>query len=132
EAVRRWSNQPQVWEQLSGLQLKMDKRQDALESMERALSLSPKDGHLLEECGHLAYLNDKIQVSRHYFEQASTTGSATWQTALGLGSCSYRLNLFDEAIAYWEKGVAAFPKQPEFYYNLGRAHYQKGENAQAT
>ncbi|HTC21689.1 MAG TPA: tetratricopeptide repeat protein, partial [bacterium] len=132
EASHHWSEDPQVWESLSNVNLKLDKKLEALDAMERALRLSPRDGHYLEECGHLAYLNDKLELSRHYFEQALAAPSSTWQTTLGLGDCSYRQNLFDEAIAYWEKGSAAYPYQPEFYYNLGRAHYQKGENAQAA
>jgi len=132
KATDQWGSKPEAWEDLSDVYLKMDRKPQALEAMEKAQRLSPQDGHYLEECGHIAYLNDKFEIAEHYFGEAAQTPSATWQTSLGMGSCYFRQNLFTEAIAYWEKGAAAYPKQPEFDYNLGRAHYQKGEFPQAT
>lgn len=132
KAADQWGSKPEAWEDLSDVYLKMDQKQQALEAMERAQRISPQDGHYLEECGHIAYLNDKFEIAEHYFGEAAQTSSATWQTLLGMGSCYFRQNLFTEAIAYWEKGAAAYPKQPEFDYNLGRAHYQNGEFPQAT
>ncbi|HUO58672.1 MAG TPA: tetratricopeptide repeat protein [bacterium] len=123
---------PTAWEDLSDAYLKMDQRKEALESMEKALRLSPQNGHYLEECGHIAYLNEKILIAENYFERAAKAPLSTYQTYLGLGACYYRQNYFDEAIGYWSKGSLANPKMPEFYYNLGRAYYQKGSPAQAA
>ncbi len=103
----------------------MNKKPEALEAMERALRLLPKDGHYLEECGHLAYVNGKFQVAQHYFEEAEASPSSTWQTPLGLGACSYRQNLFDEAIAYWQKGTAAVPQPAGVLLQLGTGPLSK-------
>ena len=132
KAADQNASDPSAWEDLSGAYLKLDQKKEALESMEKALRLSPQNGHYLEECGHIAYLNEKILIAENYFQHAAKAPLSTYRTYLGLGACYYRQNYFDEAIGYWSKGSAANPQMPEFYYNLGRAHYQKGSVSQAA
>ena len=132
KAADQWGSRPEPWEDLSGVLTKLDKKPEALEAMEKAQRLEPQNGHYLEECGQDAFLDNKFEIAERYFEEASKTATAGWQTPLGLGSCYFKQNLFTEAIAYWLKGSAAYPQQPEFYYNLGRAYYQQGKVTQAV
>ncbi len=126
----RWKTRPSSWEDLSSVFLKMNQNEKAFQAVKRAQELSPRNVHFLEETGHAAFLAGRYLIARDYFDQL-TTVSPSFNSFLALGSCAYKLNQFEQAIQFWEKGLGQFPKRPEFYYNLSRAHYGLGQKAQA-
>jgi tetratricopeptide (TPR) repeat protein len=111
----------------------------ALECFERAVFL---DAHFAP-----AYLNigmvrmavyfgkgrnpNDLALAVKNFRRAVSLDQGLNPALRALGAASMASGNVDEAIAAWEKAVAANPKDDLSTYNLGLAYFQKGDKARA-
>jgi len=130
---------PDVWNNLDGVRMRKGDHERALECFDRAVSL---DAHFA-----LAYLNigtlrlalyfnrgrnpDDLALAIKNLRQAVSLDPALNPALRGLGAASMAMGNVDEAIAAWEKAVAANPKDDFSTYNLGLAYFKKGDKARA-
>jgi len=130
---------PDVWNNLGGVRMRKGDYEKALECFDRAVSL---DAHFA-----LAYLNigmvrmtlyfgkgrnpEDLALAVKNFRQAVSLDPGLNPALRGLGAASMASGKVDEAIAAWEKAVAANPKDDFSTYNLGLAYFNKGDKTRA-
>jgi arylsulfatase A-like enzyme/Flp pilus assembly protein TadD len=130
---------PDAWNNLGGVLMRKGNQEGALECFERAVSL---DARFIP-----AYLNIGLLRLNRYFgrgrdpedlasalenlRQAVILDPGLHEALRALGSASMASGNVDEAIAAWEKAVAAEPRDDFSTYNLGLAYLRKGEKAKA-
>jgi arylsulfatase A-like enzyme/Flp pilus assembly protein TadD len=130
---------PDVWNNLGGVRMRKGDYERALECFDRAVSL---DDHFA-----LAYLNiGTLRLSRYFgrgrdpddlilavknLRQAVSLEPALNPALRGLGAALMASGNIDEAIAAWEKAVAANPQDDFSTHNLGLAYFNKGDKARA-
>ena len=130
---------PDAWNNLGGVQMRKGDYEKALECFDRVVSL---DADFT-----LAYLNigaarlslyfgksrnpDDLALAVKNFRRAVSLDPGLHPALRGLGVASMTSGNVDEAIAAWEKAVAADPQDAFSTYNLGLAYFDKGDKPRA-
>lgn len=130
---------PDAWNNLGGIRMRKGDLDRALECFDRAIAL---DAHFFP-----AYLNigaarmgiyfgrgrkpDDLAQALDHFRRAVELEPGANPALRGLASALTSAGREDEALAVWEKAVAADPKDDFSTYNLGIAYFNKGDRAKA-
>jgi arylsulfatase A-like enzyme/Flp pilus assembly protein TadD len=130
---------PDAWNNLGGIRMRKGDFEKALECFDRAVSL---DGgffpaHMNIGAARMAmYLNqgrdpDNLTSAVESFRRAVSLDPGSNAALRGLAGASMTAGKVDEAIAAWEKAIAADPKDGFSTLNLGRAYLGRGDKARA-
>ncbi|MGD8536527.1 MAG: sulfatase-like hydrolase/transferase [Candidatus Aminicenantes bacterium] len=129
---------PEVWTYLGIAYSQKGELQKALESHEKALSLDDTDALIYNNLGliHFTLFNQTKNIQDHtraleYYKKAITLDPGLASAYNGLGGVFKVIGQIDNAISMWEKTLELDPDYDFPIYNLGVAHFEKGNKAQA-
>lgn len=124
-------NDGQVLALLGGLYLQNNQIDQALPLLNRAQSLLPNNARVLFALGAAQLQQDNPQLAASYLEQGLQIESDNSNALFDLGNAYFKLQRYPDAIASFEKSVAA---EPEFWpsvNNIGLVLYEQGEAQKA-
>ncbi len=130
---------PDAWNNLGGIRMRKGDLEKALDCFDRAVSLDANftPAYLNIGGAHMALYHgrgrkpDELALAVKNFRRAVDLEPGSNPALRGLGAALMTSGNVDEAIAAWEKAVAADPKDDFSTYNLGAAYFNEGDKARA-
>ena len=121
---------PDILFQMAQVSMSQNYFEDAIPLLEEGLKVAPRSPDLLAALGESDFMAGKVDKAIEAFNQlVQIEGSARSYAFLGL---SYRnLGRFDEAKAYFEKGLKLDPHSTPCIFNLGYIAERQGDTALA-
>jgi len=107
--------------------LVMGKFQEALESMEKALSINPQNINALTICASILESIDKKEESRFYYERALAIEPENQQLRTSFAANLASGGKLEEAIKVYETLIKDFPEEQAYYQFMGIAWSYLGE-----
>ena len=119
------------WEQVAELQFSFGRTPQALDVLEKALALSPRNAQALALQGFLLSAQNRIGKARACFDEAIALDGALGNAWLGRGLCSIRKGRDVDGRADLQMAATLEPNRSILRSYLGKAFSQTGNNKKA-
>ena len=130
---------PDAWNNLGGIRARQGDADGALECFDRAVALDAgfAPAHLNIGSARMALYSGRgrkpedLAQALDHFRRAVELEPASNPALRGLASALTSAGRVDEALPVWERAVASDPQDSFSTYNLGVAHFNRGDKARA-
>jgi arylsulfatase A-like enzyme/Flp pilus assembly protein TadD len=109
----------------------LDRRQEALETFQRARATDPSNARVLVNIGTVYLMAGDLARARQAFEAALDVDAGVARAHNSLGVIAAREGRTDEAIERWRRAVALDPRDYQTLFNLGVTLRKAGRAAEA-
>lgn len=125
--VKRQPNEAEAYFGLGLAHRRMGSLDHAIENLNQASSLSPKDGEILRELGNTHFLKGDFPQAQKFLEEASRLSPKDGMAYLYLGLVHFQQNAPQPSLLAFLRAKELLPDYPEIYYHLGRAYGKVGQ-----
>ncbi|MGQ9802030.1 MAG: sulfatase-like hydrolase/transferase [Candidatus Saccharicenans sp.] len=138
ESFPQAGNDPEIWNSLGAALINLGRYEEALEKLDKALSIDPdfpaalsNQGFALLMIARLKSDRQLLEKSMDRFKEALARNRNYAQAYNGLGAAYKSAGNTEAAIQCWLQALQLAPDLSQVLYNLGFAYLEKGEKARA-
>jgi len=107
--LKQKSKESNVWSLLATCQIRLGKKNDAIESMNRAIEIKPKSGKLQKQASIIYYACDQFEDAGKSAKSAIQLGKSDSVTLALLGISELKKNNYQESAKYLQQAVNLNP-----------------------
>lgn len=120
-------NSEEVWALLGGLYLSTDKLDLGIQSLEKALSLNPKNAGVNFSLGSAYFRKANYPAAVRVLQAGLKVKPGVPEALFDLGNAYFRMARFEDAIDQYKEAVSKDPKFWPAINNIGLIEYEQGK-----